>query len=1201
MKIKFSTKRKIASILAVCIAIALAAFVFAPTLTAYAAYSRESSNLTGKLLHSATLAASVSTDTPAITILTHGLGGGAKDWSNNFNGTNNSGMEFAKDSNSIIEKMRKASLFDINLYRAKIYASSFEIYSEYSNEKPDTIIKDFSPHTIIVMDIPNTKTNTMEDLYDRFHNVIDEISNDYLSDRKCLPRINLIGHSMGGLFNMQYAIEHPKNVAALVSLGTPYNGSWYDNWFVELLGINDFRKQPCISGTCGHEYYFCNLETRKNTWNSVYAQNNHIKFYTLSGETSLSMLDHLIYENNYLEDYAKFLAVAADLTRLGYVAIRPIGLFLPGDVCVDTASQKAVGYDGAINYNKQFTTSNCRINKRSQDDFPVPHNLEAYDKDMHNCILKVIDFGIITPYNSYTQNGMTASIIAQSDDKWLIQLTNNTGSARSFEYNQRMCFEGDAQTWNGLGDVGSTDTLANGASTIIEIQEFGTATSITMSYTSGSTRYIFYAKDLNDYFCTMTSYGSSKSHYSYSQNNMQVSIVSKYGSIWTFKLTNNTGSVRSFDYNQMMCFEGDAQNWNGLTNIATTISLANGASTIIEIQEHAAATSIAISYTSGSSRYIFYANNLNTSGTMTSYRSTRTYYSYSQHGMKVSIIGNNANKWLIELTNNTGISRSFDYNQKMCFEGDAKNWNGLKNIATVNLENGASTQIEILENAAATSIAISYTDGSTRYIFYANNLNVSGTMTSYKNTAPTYSYTQHGMKVGIVGKSGMIWTIQLTNNTGSACRLYYNAKMCYAGDAQNWTGLSDIRQTETLANGATTQMAISENASATSIAISYISGSMRYIFYAYDLNTAGTMTSFGSSKAYYSETRNGMKVSIAGKNDNTWLIELTNNTGSERTFEYNRRMCYAGDAQNWKGLEDVSSIVLANGAVTSIPLQITENFSATSIAISYMDGVYRKIFYAYDLNTSGTMSAFASTIDTSAPPPDECLAEGSLITLADGSQKAVEELTGDELLLVWNMETGTFDTAPIIFIDSDLIGHYEIIDLGFSDGTSVEVIYEHGFWDVDLNRYVYLDGNAAQYIGHRFNKQTVNADGSLGYTEVTLTDVDIRVEVTTAWSPVTYGHLCYYVNGMLSMPGGITGLFNIFEIDEETMTIDEEAYLADIAEYGLFTYEEFYETYPVSAEVFEAFNGRYLKVAIGKGMITYERLGELIERYSEFF
>ena len=47
---------------------------------------------------------------------------------------------------------------------------------------------------------------------------------------------------------------------------------------------------------------------------------------------------------------------------------------------------------------------------------------------------------------------------------------------------------------------------------------------------------------------------------------------------------------------------------------------------------------------------------------------------------------------------------------------------------------------------------------------------------------------------------------------------------------------------------------------------------------------------------------------------------------------------------------------------------------------------------------------------------------------------------------------------------------------------------------------------------------------------------------------------------MLTMPGGIEGLFNIFEVDPDTLMIDEESYASDIAEYGLYTYEEFAET-----------------------------------------
>jgi len=473
-------------------------------------------------------------------------------------------------------------------------------------------------------------------------------------------------------------------------------------------------------------------------------------------------------------------------------------------------------------------------------------------------------------------------------------------------------------------------------------------------------------------------------------------------------------------------------------------------------------------------------------------------------------------------------------------------------------------------------------------------------MTVYSNTIPYYVYTCYDMEIGIACKKGDVWTIELKNNTGSDRNFEYNSKMCFEGDAKKWTGLSH-NETVFIKNQDAALINIQEYFMATSVAISYKEGIDRYIFYAYNLATpTGTMTSFCNKIPAHYEFH-GINVAIISKNGNVWNLQITNNTDAPQIFEYNSKMCFEGDAQNWTGLNDVKETLLLQHG-DSQPITITENYSATSIAISYMDddGINRKVFYAYDLKQAErTMTANGSTVDTTKT--EECIAAGTLITLADGSQKAVEELTGDEMLLVWNLKTGTLDSAPIMFIDSDPTHTYDIINLHFSDETVIKVIYEHGFWDFDLNSYVYLDENAEQYIGHWFNKQNRDENGNFAWEKVQLTQVTFTQEYTTAYSPVTYGHLCYFVNGMLSMPGGIEGLFNIFEVDKQTMTYDLQAMAADIEEYGLFTYEEFYEIYPISEEVFEAFNGEYLKVAIGKGLITYERIAELIERYSEFF
>ncbi len=229
-----------------------------------------------------------------------------------------------------------------------------------------------------------------------------------------------------------------------------------------------------------------------------------------------------------------------------------------------------------------------------------------------------------------------------------------------------------------------------------------------------------------------------------------------------------------------------------------------------------------------------------------------------------------------------------------------------------------------------------------------------------------------------------------------------------------------------------------------------------------------------------------------------------------------------------------------------------------------------------------------------------CIVAGSLITLSDGRQVPVETLTGEEMLLVWNLHTGTFDEAPILFLDFDSFAKYTVVRLTFSDGTELGVVSEHGLWDCNLNEYVYLDKDAAQYLGHTFLRVSSDGNGNRISTQVTLVDVEVCNEFTAVYSPVTEGHLCYYVNGMLSMPGGIEGLFNIFEVDGDRMAYDEGQMQADIAQYGLYTYEEFAQFVPVSEEAFDALGGQYLKVAVGKGLIDVQTLEALALRYGEY-
>ena len=220
-----------------------------------------------------------------------------------------------------------------------------------------------------------------------------------------------------------------------------------------------------------------------------------------------------------------------------------------------------------------------------------------------------------------------------------------------------------------------------------------------------------------------------------------------------------------------------------------------------------------------------------------------------------------------------------------------------------------------------------------------------------------------------------------------------------------------------------------------------------------------------------------------------------------------------------------------------------------------------------------------------------CLHPNTIITMSDGTQKAVRDIQQGDMVLVFNHETGQLDVTPITFNDHDEATLMNVIYCNFSNGKTVGVIYEHGFFDLDTMRYEYIrEDNYSKFIGHRFYTE----EGG----EAILTSVDVRAEYTECYSPTSFFHFDYFVEGMLSMPGGITGLFNIFEYGED-LKYDEDSYNHDIETYGLFTYEDL-APLGVTEIMFEAYAGKYLKVALGKGILTEEYLAYLIERYGGF-
>ena len=71
-------------------------------------------------------------------------------------------------------------------------------------------------------------------------------------------------------------------------------------------------------------------------------------------------------------------------------------------------------------------------------------------------------------------------------------------------------------------------------------------------------------------------------------------------------------------------------------------------------------------------------------------------------------------------------------------------------------------------------------------------------------------------------------------------------------------------------------------------------------------------------------------------------------------------------------------------------------------------------------------------------------------------------------------------------------------------------------------------------------------------------------------------------------------MFNMFEYGED-LVYDAEQMQADIEEYGLFTYEDFEDFLPYEFSL--AFPASYLKVSIGKGLMTFDDIYLYIDQF----
>ena len=222
-----------------------------------------------------------------------------------------------------------------------------------------------------------------------------------------------------------------------------------------------------------------------------------------------------------------------------------------------------------------------------------------------------------------------------------------------------------------------------------------------------------------------------------------------------------------------------------------------------------------------------------------------------------------------------------------------------------------------------------------------------------------------------------------------------------------------------------------------------------------------------------------------------------------------------------------------------------------------------------------------------------CVAAGTLVTLADGQTKKIENVSVGDTILTFDHSTGMFTYSKVLY--NVLYGSDEvaIVTMYFSNDITVQFVNAgHGIYDVTLNQYVLINAdNVSAYLGHKFLSSAM-VNGEYSAEVVEMYKYEISYEAIDRYDIVTENTINCVLNGLITCSDALVGVCNMFTFSRD-FTYDLEQMAQDIAMYGLYTYEEWgmYLTY----EDFIAVNGAYFKIAVGKGLITEKEIFELLE------
>ncbi len=403
----------------------------------------------------------------------------------------------------------------------------------------------------------------------------------------------------------------------------------------------------------------------------------------------------------------------------------------------------------------------------------------------------------------------------------------------------------------------------------------------------------------------------------------------------------------------------------------------------------------------------------------------------------------------------------------------------------------------------------------------------------------------------------MVWDSGVVSVTGPNGHEFTTSGSSYESDMLYDSSASDYNVTVTLKPGYVIDTVVGSSEQASSVTVSDVTDNS----FVLDMNDAfalgGSVTyTITTKQGTITPTRQTIDVStLAGwsslaSGSHSIMVKTIASKYKDSAASNVVTVSKAGASYNVTvtGSDNNNSLKIYDGTSTSGTL-LGEVSSQNSLTITCTSGFlyigYNMQWYQDDAvvtggvsvsSTEGDFVLFKVTGDGTITVGFACLIEGTQITLADGSTKAIEDITYDDELLVWNFFEGRFDTAKPAWIKvAQTTPKYNLVK--FSNGAEVGFVGMGG--NAGYHRIFNKESGAFTYTGNEketpLGTTTFAEDGSFP----TVTSQEVVEKNVRFYNIVTENHFNIFANGILTS----CRLSNMYKI--ENMKYIGERFITD--------------------------------------------------------